>query len=105
LPNCLIASLCVAGVIAQSGPPIAQQLDSIAGAGVAEKRAVGIVAAVVKGKETLLVKAYGKADVEADLPMTVDTVIPIGSVTKQFTAAAILQLRDQGKLGLDDEIT
>ena len=37
--------------------------------------------------------------------MTVDTIIPIGSVTKQFTAAAILQLRDQGKLSLDDEIT
>jgi CubicO group peptidase (beta-lactamase class C family) len=105
LPNCLIASLCVAGVIAQSGPPIAQQLDTIAGAGVVEKRAVGIVAAVVKGKEKLLVKAYGQADVEANAPMTVDTVIPIGSVTKQFTAAAILQLRDQGKLGLDDEIT
>jgi CubicO group peptidase (beta-lactamase class C family) len=33
------------------------------------------------------------------------TVIPIGSITKQFTAAAILQLRDQGKLGLDDSIT
>jgi CubicO group peptidase (beta-lactamase class C family) len=37
--------------------------------------------------------------------LTVDTVIPIGSVTKQFTAAAILQLRDQGKLGLDVDIT
>ena len=66
---------------------------------------VGIVAAVVKGKDTLLLKAYGKADVEGDVPMTVDTVFPIGSVTKQFTAAAILQLRDQGKLSLDDDIT
>ena len=37
--------------------------------------------------------------------MTVDTVIQIGSTTKQFTAAAILQLRDQGKLSLDDDIT
>ena len=71
-------------------------------------RSVGIVAAVVGGKDTLLVKfyrAYGKADVEGDVPMTVDTIVPIGSVTKQFTAAAILQLRDQGKLSLDDEIT
>ena len=63
------------------------------------------MAAVVKGKDTLLLKAYGKADVEGDVPMTVDTVFPIGSVTKQFTAAAILQLRDQGKLSLDDDIT
>ena len=80
-------------------------LDSIAGAGVLEKRAVGIVAAVVKGKDTLLLKAYGKSDVEGDVPMTVDTMLPIASVTKQFTAAAILQLRDQGKLSLDDDIT
>jgi D-alanyl-D-alanine carboxypeptidase len=90
---------------AQPRAGLVQQLDSIAGAGVREKRAVGITAAVVKGKDTLLLKAYGKADVEGDVPMTVDTLIPIGSVTKQFTAAAILQLRDQGKLSLDDEIT
>ena len=82
-----------------------RRLEAIAGAGVAEKRAVGLVAAVVKGRETVLLQAYGKADAEKDVPLTADTVIPIGSVTKQFTAAAILQLRDLGKLGLDDDIT
>ena len=66
---------------------------------------VGIAAAVVKGKDTLLLKAYGHADVEGNVPMTVDTIVPIGSVTKQFTAAAILQLRDQGKLSVDDDLT
>ena len=90
---------------AQSGGALIQRLDSIAGAGVRQNRAVGIVAAVVKGKDTLLLKAYGRADVEGDVPMTVDTVLQIGSTTKQFTAAAILQLRDQGKLSLDDDIT
>jgi len=90
---------------AKAGGALVQRLDSIAGAGVREDRAVGIVAAVVKGKDTLLLKAYGKSDVEGDVPMTVDTIVPIGSDTKQFTAAAILQLRDQGKLSLDDEIT
>jgi CubicO group peptidase (beta-lactamase class C family) len=86
---------------AQSGPDLVQRLDSIAGAGVLGNRAVGIVAAVVKGNDTLLLKAYGKAVVESDSPATVDTVFQIGSDTKQFTAAAILQLRDQGKLTLD----
>jgi CubicO group peptidase (beta-lactamase class C family) len=90
---------------AQSGGAVVQRLDSIAGAGVLDNRAVGITAAVVKGKDTLLVKAYGKSDVEGNVPMTVDTVVPLGSDTKQFTAAAILQLRDQGKLTLDDDIT
>lgn len=92
-------------VSAQPARDFVQRLDSIAGAGVLEKRAVGITAAVVKGNDTLLLKAYGKSDIEGDVPMTVDTIIPIGSTTKQFTAAAILQLRDAGKLGLDDDIT
>jgi CubicO group peptidase (beta-lactamase class C family) len=81
------------------------QMDSIAGSGVLENRAVGIVAAVVRGNDTLLMKGYGKADVEWNVPMPVDAVFEIGSVTKQFTAAAILQLRDEGKLSLDDPIT
>jgi CubicO group peptidase (beta-lactamase class C family) len=59
----------------------------------------------VKGTDQLLLEAYGNADAEGNIAMTANTVIPIGSVTKQFTAAAILQLRDAGKLGLDDAIT
>jgi CubicO group peptidase (beta-lactamase class C family) len=103
----LLAHVAVGATTAtsQSGGALVQRLDAIAGAGVVEKRSVGIVAAVVKGKDTLLLKAYGKADVEGDVPATVDTVFQIGSDTKQFTAAAILQLRDQGKLSLDDDIT
>ena len=81
------------------------QLDSIAASGVVENRAVGIVAAVVRGNDTLLMKGYGRADVEWNIPMPNDAVLEIGSITKQFTAAAILQLRDEGKLSLDDAIT
>src|SRR5688500_6580021 len=46
---------------AQSAQPNRQVLDSIAGSGILENRAVGMVAAVVKGNDTLLFKAYGKA--------------------------------------------
>jgi CubicO group peptidase (beta-lactamase class C family) len=90
---------------AQPERPLVARLDSLAGSGVQENRAVGIVAAVVRGNDTLLHKAYGKADVEWDVPMPVDAMFEIGSVTKQFTAVALLQLRDEGKLSLDDEIT
>ena len=82
-----------------------RKLDSLAGSGVLENRAVGIAAAVVKGNDTLLLKGYGKADVEWNIPMPVDAMFEIGSVTKQFTAVAILQLRDEGKLSLHDPIT
>lgn len=86
-------------------PTLVQQLDSIAAWGVGKKLAVGTVVAVVKGNDTLLFKAYGKADVEWDVPMPLDAMFEIGSMTKQFTAVAILQLRDAGKLTLDDDIT
>lgn len=90
---------------AQVGRTLVETLDSIAGAGVVENRAVGLVAAVVKGNDTLLLKGYGKADVEWDVPMTTDAMFEVGSIAKQFAAAAILQLSDAGKLSLDDEIT
>jgi len=90
---------------AQANSTLIQRLDSIAGAEVRANRSVGIVAAAFKGKNKLLLQAYGKADVEGNAPMTVGTMIAIGSATKQFTAVAILQLRDQGKLSLDDDIT
>ena len=101
----VLVSIPASRAIAQTGAALEQQLDSIAGAGVRENRAVGIVAAVVKGNDELLLKAYGKAVVESDSAATVDTVFQLNSDTKQFTAAAVLQLRDQGTLTLDDDIT
>ena len=100
-----LTTLAATDVGAQTGRTLAERLDSLAGSGVLEKRAVGTVAAVLKGNDTLLMKGYGKANVEWDMPMPADAMFEIGSVTKQFTPAAILQLRDAGKLSLDDEIT
>lgn len=89
---------------AQATAPNFHTLDSIAAAGVRQQRTVGLVAAVVKGPDTLLFKAYGKADLEWDVPMSVDAMFEVGSIAKQFAAVAILQLRDAGKLSLDDDI-
>lgn len=80
-------------------------MDSIAHSPVIEGRVAGLAVAVVKGSDTLLMKGYGEADLAWDIPMPTDAVFEIGSVTKQFTAAAILQLRDQGKIDLDTDIT
>jgi CubicO group peptidase (beta-lactamase class C family) len=57
-----------------------------------------------KGK-AIYKKAFGMADREWNVPNTVDTKFRIGSVTKQFTAACILQLAEQGKLSLDDKLS
>jgi D-alanyl-D-alanine carboxypeptidase len=64
-------------------------------------------AAVAVAREGKLVKArgYGVANVEHDAPVTPDTVFELASVTKQFTATAIMVLVEEGKLQLDDPIT
>lgn len=65
----------------------------------------GGAAIVVRDGQVVLRKAYGLANVELGVPLTPDSVFELGSVTKQFTAAAILMLVEQGKVRLDDEIT
>ena len=57
----------------------------------------------VDGK-IVLQKAYGMADLEHDVWNTPDTIFEAGSVSKQFTAAAILLLAKEGKLSLDDPV-
>lgn len=65
----------------------------------------GVAALVAREGQIIYRNAFGNANLELDVPMTPDMVFRIGSITKQFTAVAILQLMEQGKLNLDDEIT
>lgn len=58
----------------------------------------------LRGK-TLISRGYGESDLENHVGASPDTVYAIASITKQFTAAAVLQLAEAGKLRLDDEIT
>lgn len=59
---------------------------------------------VAKDGKILLEKGYGMADRDRKIPMAADSVISVGSITKQFTAAAILKLEMQGKLRVEDSI-
>jgi CubicO group peptidase (beta-lactamase class C family) len=60
---------------------------------------------VFQSGQTLLDTAYGYASLEWSVPLTNDASFEIGSVTKQFTAAAILKLVEEGKLQLEDDFT
>jgi D-alanyl-D-alanine carboxypeptidase len=75
--------------------------DSIAAAQIAGG-VPGLSIAVRKGDLTFA-RAYGLFDREAGIPARTDTVFSTGSLTKQFTAAAILKLEEQGKLSIDDK--
>ncbi len=89
---------------ADAGQAIAERIDAMA-APFYKADGPGATLLVVKDGKTLLRKAYGMADVPNKLPMRADTAMRVGSITKQFTAAAILLLADEGKLSVSDPIT
>lgn len=62
------------------------------------------VVLVAKGDEIVLNKGYGFRDYSNKLPMTKETILSIGSISKQYTATMILQLKDQGKIELDNTL-
>jgi len=80
-------------------------VDSLAAMHIDAGQVAGLSVGVVRGADTLVFKSYGYADLEWDVPMPLNAIHEIGSVTKQFTAVAMLQLWDAGKLDLDADIT
>jgi CubicO group peptidase (beta-lactamase class C family) len=93
------------GAAAVSRDVVMHAADSIADAIIKRGRVAAMSIAVTRGRDTLVMKGYGLADIENDLPATAQTVYRIGSVTKQFTSVAVMQLIEQGKVSLDDDVT
>jgi CubicO group peptidase (beta-lactamase class C family) len=60
---------------------------------------------VARGSEVVLCRSYGMASLELGVPNRCDTRFMIGSIAKQFTAAAILLLEEDGKLSIDDHLS
>jgi len=72
---------------------------------VAYRGVPGLSIAVVFDQDIVWAKGYGYSDLENKIPATPSTIYRIGSITKLFTSTAILQLRDQGMLRLDDPVS
>jgi CubicO group peptidase (beta-lactamase class C family) len=70
-----------------------------------EGRLPSVSAAVFRGGEVVWDDAVGLADVEQQLEATTDSQYAVASITKTFTAASVLQLRDAGKLDLEDPLS
>jgi CubicO group peptidase (beta-lactamase class C family) len=64
----------------------------------------GVSVAVAKEGEVIYHHGFGHRDAEQGLPLTLDTVMGIGSITKSFTCVAIMQLHEQGKLNVQDPV-
>src|SRR4029079_16624342 len=83
----------------------AARADSLVYTYLAESRAPSVAFAVIRGNDTLAFGAHGLADIAAWRAPTAMTIYEIGSITKQFTSAAIMKLVEQGKLKLDDDMS
>ena len=70
-----------------------------------KRRIPGVALVVIQRGTVVKIQGYGVATLEHDAPVTPDTVFELASVTKQFTAAGIMLLVEEGKLGLDDAIS
>jgi CubicO group peptidase (beta-lactamase class C family) len=94
-------ALPAAVTVADARTRVAAALDSIAAASVGAGRAAGLVVMAVRGGDTLAARAFGRADVENDAPLSIDHVFQLASITKELTAAAVLALVDLGLVALD----
>lgn len=101
--GCLHAAAC-SGVTDSPPWPRITEIDRIAEQALARAPMSGMSIAVLRGSKLIHAAGYGKADLELDVPATPRTVYRIGSVTKQFTAAAILRHAERGDLKLDDDL-
>src|SRR3990172_8564920 len=84
-------------------PLIVRRLDALLAREFAMNQTGGVVL-IARRDKPLFRRAYGLADIELGVPMRPNSVLRIGSITKQFTAVAILKLVQEGKIRLVDDV-
>ena len=95
---------CAALLLCVALPARADTIDDYVARQMQELRFPGLALAVVREGRVETLRTYGKANLEVDAPVTSDTVFELGSLTKQFTAVAVMMLVEDGTLRLDDHI-
>lgn len=104
----LALCLTMVGGTVQAGeltPDRRAQLDAAIERAVAQGHVAGVSVAVLHDEDLVFSRSAGLADLERNVPATTTTVYRIASLTKQFTAAGVLLLAEQGKLSIDDRLS
>ena len=109
LSLCIGLPLGLAGCGGSSAPtqPVASlssTVDAVVNAALQQQSMPGVEVALAKNGTILYAHAYGFSNLIARQATQTDTIFQIGSITKQFTAALIMKLQEQGKLHVDDSI-
>jgi D-alanyl-D-alanine carboxypeptidase len=100
----LVFAAAAVGQESKLAPEVRQSIDRIAQQGLTQMGAPSAAVAIVQNNQIVYVHAYGKARIEPPMPAQEDMRYSIGSISKQFTATAILMLAEQGKLSLNDPV-
>lgn len=92
---------------AAPAPPVidAAAIEQLIDAEMREKNIPGLALAIVHNGKPLLVRGFGKANLEHDLPVTADSIFMVGSISKPMLAVGVMLLAEQGKLSLDDPVS
>jgi len=104
--RCLaLATLSSYTLFAQLPADLEKKLDEKVSSTLHKAGAPSVSVAVVRDGKLVYAKAFGTADLAAGTPATLQTRYAVGSISKQFTAAALLMLEEQGKLSMDDRVS
>jgi methyl acetate hydrolase len=101
----LVAALVSAATLSafsQSSSASANQTDQVLREAVSQKKIPGVVAMVAVGDRVTYQGAYGKRNTIKNLPMTLDSIFRIASMTKPVTSVAVMQLVESGRVKLDE---
>lgn len=98
-----LAALTLAASLAL--PAAADSVDDYVRAVMEKQKIPGVSVAIVRDGKTVKAEGYGYANLELDVKASADTIYQSGSIGKQFTAAGILLLAEDGKLSLDDRLS
>lgn len=104
-PLVLAICVCALGLTAQTPTNLAQKLDDRISSALKKAGAASVSVALVQDGKLVYAKAFGKADLASGRDAEVNTRYAVGSISKQFTVAALLLLQEQGKLSLDDRVS
>jgi D-alanyl-D-alanine carboxypeptidase len=86
-------------------PSLPSIVDPLVNAAISQQGIPGMTVALAKNGTMLYAQAYGSSDIATHSSSQTNTIFEIGSITKQFTAALIMKLQEQGQLHVDDSIS
>src|SRR6185437_35265 len=96
--------LLLVGQSAVASDAVERSVDTYIQSQMKQRHIAGLALAVIQNGRLQKTAAYGYANLDPKVPVTADTVFNVASITKAFTAVAVMQLVEAGKVGLDERV-